>query len=126
MTQHLVPFWKMNGLGNEILVVDMRASAQSLTVSDVERIASLPLLHFDQLMVLLEPVAAGVDAGVRIYNKDGSQAGACGNGMRIIQITHRADEHGHRTHARVSGTKRCDLASGVEVFRLYAYGQRYS
>ena len=36
------------------------------------------------MMVLHRPVTPGTDAFVRIYNTDGSMAGACGNGMRCI------------------------------------------
>ena len=83
MTANSVPFRKMNGLGNEILVLDLRASNRVLTSADVEVIARAPRLHFDQLMALHEP-AGPADASVRIYNTDGSQSGACGNGMRCI------------------------------------------
>jgi diaminopimelate epimerase len=41
-------------------------------------------LSYDQLMVLHAPRTAGTDAYVRIYNSDGSEAGACGNGMRCV------------------------------------------
>ncbi len=39
---------------------------------------------YDQLMTLHAPRTSGTDAYVRIYNSDGSEAGACGNGMRCI------------------------------------------
>src|SRR5262249_3897510 len=39
---------------------------------------------YDQLMVLHPPRVAGIAASVRIYNNDGSESGACGNGMRCI------------------------------------------
>ena len=39
---------------------------------------------YDQLMAVYPPRAAGTDAFVRIYNNDGSEAGACGNGMRCV------------------------------------------
>ena len=39
---------------------------------------------YDQLMVLYPPRTAGTDSLVRIYNNDGSEAGACGNGMRCV------------------------------------------
>jgi diaminopimelate epimerase len=35
-------------------------------------------------MVLYPPRTAGTDSFVRIYNSDGSEAGACGNGMRCV------------------------------------------
>src|SRR5262249_17950102 len=39
---------------------------------------------YDQLMTLHAPRTPGTDGYVRIYNNDGSEAGACGNGMRCI------------------------------------------
>jgi diaminopimelate epimerase len=73
----------MNGLGNEIVVVDLRGRARWVHRAVVNAIGrSLP--HFDQMMVLDAPKTAGRDAYVRIYNIDGSEAGACGNGMRCV------------------------------------------
>ncbi len=77
---------RMNGLGNEIVVCDLRGSRQGLTESDVRAIAAAPGWHFDQLMVLHAPRIAGTEAFVRIYNTDGSEAGACGNGMRCVGL----------------------------------------
>jgi diaminopimelate epimerase len=79
-----LPFRKMNGLGNEIVVIDFRGSDAVLTEGEARAIASRPESHFDQLMALHDPRTAGSDAYVRIYNADGSSAGACGNGMRCI------------------------------------------
>ena len=36
------------------------------------------------MMALYPPRTPGTDAYVRIYNNDGSEAGACGNGMRCV------------------------------------------
>jgi diaminopimelate epimerase len=80
-----LPFRKMSGLGNEILVVDLRGGrAFDLSPSVVQAIAKQPLSHFDQMMVLSEPRSLGTQAYVRIYNADGSEAEACGNGMRCV------------------------------------------
>jgi diaminopimelate epimerase len=75
-------FIKMNGLGNEIVVVDMRARPQAITADDAR--AAATAAPYDQLMAVYPPRAAGTDAFVRIYNNDGSEAGACGNGMRCV------------------------------------------
>jgi len=75
-------FLKMNGLGNEITVLDLRGSRH--VVSEAEARAMALDTHFDQLMVLHAPRTAGTDAFVRIYNTDGSEAGACGNGTRCV------------------------------------------
>jgi diaminopimelate epimerase len=76
------PFVKMNGLGNEIVVVDMRARPQPITAADA--CAAAAAAPYDQLMAIYPPRMAGTDAYVRIFNNDGSEAGACGNGMRCV------------------------------------------
>src|SRR5581483_11479912 len=47
------------------------------------RAAAKPV-PYDQLMALYPSRTPGTDAFVRIYNNDGSEAGACGNGMRCV------------------------------------------
>jgi diaminopimelate epimerase len=78
------PFVKMNGLGNEIVIVDMRKDAAKISADDARAAAQPAGAPYDQLMVLYSPRTAGTDAFVRIYNNDGSEAGACGNGTRCI------------------------------------------
>ncbi|ESR26074.1 diaminopimelate epimerase [Lutibaculum baratangense] len=78
-----IPFRKMNGLGNEIAVVDLR-QAKARPQAVVGALSAKAGLAFDQAMVLLPPKAQGTDAFVEIYNSDGSKAGACGNGTRCI------------------------------------------
>ena len=80
-------FVKMNGLGNEIVVVDLRAepgaaAAGAVTAADARAAAGPGGAPCDQLMILQAPRTPGTDAFVRIYNNDGSEVGACGNGMR--------------------------------------------
>ena len=77
-------FVKMNGLGNEIVVVDMRGKPAAITAADARAAAAPQGTPYDQMMALYPPRLAGTDAYVRIYNNDGSEAGACGNGMRCI------------------------------------------
>jgi diaminopimelate epimerase len=74
----------MNGIGNEIVVVDLRGSRRVLDAGEARAIAARPASRFDQMMVLHDPKVAGTEAYVRIYNADGSEAEACGNGMRCI------------------------------------------
>ena len=79
-----LPFRKMNGIGNEIVVVDLRGSRRVLEAGEARAIAARPASRFDQMMVLHDAKVAGTEAYVRIYNADGSEAEACGNGMRCI------------------------------------------
>ncbi|RJF75749.1 diaminopimelate epimerase [Rhodopseudomonas palustris] len=75
-------FAKMNGIGNEIVVVDLRDQSAPVTPDDARAVAAH--VPYDQLMLLQPARVPGTEAFVRIYNNDGSESGACGNGMRCV------------------------------------------
>jgi diaminopimelate epimerase len=77
-------FVKMNGIGNEIVVVDLRDRAVKIEPQEARAAAAPEGAPYDQLMALYPPRTPGTDAFIRIYNNDGSEAGACGNGMRCV------------------------------------------
>ena len=77
-------FVKMNGIGNEIVVVDMRARGGMIKPEEARAAAAPDGAPYDQLMALYPSRTPGTDAFIRIYNNDGSEAGACGNGMRCV------------------------------------------
>ncbi len=78
------PYQKMNGLGNEILVVDLRGTTAKMPAQLARAIGRSPALHFDQMMVLHDPGLSRAAAEVSIFNSDGSLAEACGNGARCV------------------------------------------
>lgn len=84
-------FLKMNGAGNDITVLDLRGTKLRVSETDARAIAAAPRSRFDQLMVLHDPATPGTDAFIRIYNADGSEAGACGNGTRCVAWAMMAD-----------------------------------
>ena len=84
MSDTPLTFHKMNGAGNDILVLDLRRRPVSLDPVEVQDIAATPGFEFDQLMAVLPPDRAGIDARLEIYNRDGSSAAACGNGTRCV------------------------------------------
>ena len=75
---------KMNGLGNEIVVVDLRGQGGTISAAEARAAAQPNGVPYDQLMALHSPRTPGTDGYVRIYNNDGSEAGACGNGTRCL------------------------------------------
>jgi diaminopimelate epimerase len=79
-----VPFLKMNGLGNEIIVADMRGRAGRVTPAAAAAINADPLTKFDQIMAIHDPRTPGTFSYIEIINSDGSLAEACGNGMRCV------------------------------------------
>ncbi|MDX3978235.1 diaminopimelate epimerase [Shinella sp.] len=79
-----VDFAKMNGLGNKILVVDMRGRSDVVTPAAAIALNADPATRFDQIMALHDPRVEGTDAWIDILNSDGSKAQACGNGTRCV------------------------------------------
>jgi len=77
-------FAKMNGLGNEIIVADMRGRTDSVTPAAAIALNADPATKFDQIMAIHDPRTPGTENYVAIVNSDGSQAQACGNGMRCV------------------------------------------
>jgi diaminopimelate epimerase len=78
-------FAKMNGLGNEICVLDAREDQMPLTGEIVAALAVPDKgIGFDQLMVLEAPKNPLADVFTSIWNADGSKVAACGNGTRCV------------------------------------------
>jgi diaminopimelate epimerase len=77
-------FVKMNGVGNEIVVVDLRPRGGKIEAEEARAAGRPDGTPYDQLMALYPPRTPGTEAFIRIYNNDGSEAGACGNGMRCV------------------------------------------
>lgn len=78
------PFLKMNGLGNDIIVADMRGRADRVTSAAAVAINADPATRFDQIMAIHDPRTPGTFAYLEIVNSDGSLAEGCGNGMRCV------------------------------------------
>jgi len=79
-----IPFVKMNGLGNAIVVADLRGRAERILPQAAIALAQPDAVPFDQLMEVSDPGGPGRDYEVRIFNTDGSLAEACGNGTRCV------------------------------------------
>jgi diaminopimelate epimerase len=77
------PFRKMNGLGNDFVVLDGRARPLDLGTEAVKAIADRQAgIGCDQL-IALEP-SANADVFMRIWNADGGEVAACGNAARCV------------------------------------------
>ena len=94
----MLPFHKMNGLGNEILVVDARGTDERMSPAAAIALAKGETA-FDQIMEVSDRAnrdganrdGANRDGAIRILNCDGSEAGACGNGMRCVAAWMRSE-----------------------------------
>ena len=77
------PFIKMHGLGNDFVIFDARTSPWTLDEGTIRLISDRRRgVGCDQL-IILEP-APDANVFMRIYNPDGSEAGACGNATRCV------------------------------------------
>ena len=92
------PFLKMNGLGNEIIVADMRGRADRVTPAAAVRINADPATKFDQIMAIHDARTPGTAYYMEIINSDGSLAEACGNGTRCV-VQALAAETGQKSYA---------------------------
>jgi len=80
----MIPFRKMQGLGNDFVVFDARNQAIPMTSSRAKAIADR---HFGvgcDTLALITPGDAQVDARLRFYNADGGEVESCGNATRCI------------------------------------------
>jgi diaminopimelate epimerase len=90
-----IPFVKMNGLGNDFVVVDGRAERVYIGAEEARHLAARDGgIGCDQVIVL-EP-SRSADVRMRILNADGSEVSACGNATRCVAWL-LADETGRKT-----------------------------
>ncbi len=85
-------FVKMEGLGNDFIILDDRSGLRDKKIEEVKAYPELARhlcsRHFgigaDGIILILDSPDQDHDIKFRIYNSDGSQAGMCGNGMRCF------------------------------------------
>ena len=81
-----IAFTKMNGLGNDFVVIDAHRENASLGAPEVRALAARDHAvtnGCDQLLILHPPRNTG-DVFMQIFNADGSEVEACGNGARAV------------------------------------------
>lgn len=72
--------WRMNGAGNAFILIDARGAGRALAPARKSVTALAGAQPFDQLLALEDD--GGADARLRVWNRDGGEVGACGNGTR--------------------------------------------
>ena len=74
--------FKMDGLGNDFVIIDQRIHDLNLSKDQIIKICDRSFIGCDQLILIKKN--REIDAGLEFYNSDGSTSGACGNGTRCI------------------------------------------
>ncbi len=80
----MIRFTKMNGAGNDFVLLDNRDGGIALEPSQIERICDRHRGVGADGILVLEPAANGADFRMRYYNRDGGEAEMCGNGARCF------------------------------------------
>ncbi len=75
---------QMNGAGNRIVIINLIDRFVDETISAIQIDEINQQYAFDQLIIIYRSATTSVHAFVRIFNRDGSEAEACGNGMRCV------------------------------------------
>jgi diaminopimelate epimerase len=81
----LLKFTKMQGAGNDFVVVDGVSQPVSLTSAQIKKIANRNFgVGCDQLLIVEKTSLPNVDFKYRIFNADGGEVEQCGNGARCF------------------------------------------
>ncbi len=80
----MLRFTKMNGAGNDFVLLDNRAGDLQLTREQIIRLCDRHRGVGADGVLLLERPANGADFRMRYYNADGGEAEMCGNGARCF------------------------------------------
>nr|WP_320144418.1 diaminopimelate epimerase [uncultured Cohaesibacter sp.] len=114
-----VHFLKMNGLGNEFIVIDARKTKPQLGAEAVRALANHETGPGCDQFITLENSPAGGDVFMRIHNADGGEVEACGNATRCVGRLMMAESGANRALIETVVGKligyRCDDDSMVTV-----------
>jgi len=77
------PFLKMNGAGNDFVVVNALETPFTPTVEQVRAIADRETGEGCDQLIAIEP-SADADAFMRVWNNDGTMVETCGNALRCV------------------------------------------
>lgn len=78
-------FTKMQGAGNDFVVIDGVSAPVSLSANQIKKIANRYFgVGCDQLLLVEKTATPNVDFRYRIFNADGGEVEQCGNGARCF------------------------------------------
>lgn len=81
----MIEFTKMQGLGNDFVVIDAINQSISLHTEQIRFLSDRHFgIGFDQLLLVENPITPDADFKYRIFNADGSEVAQCGNGARCF------------------------------------------
>jgi len=92
-----IPFLKMHGLGNDLVVLDGRSRALAIDATAARAVADRRTgIGCDQVILLEPPRDPSAQVLMRIRNPDGGEAEACGNATRCVADLLRRETGDHK------------------------------
>ncbi len=115
-----ITFFKMHGLGNDFVILDLRKRNLNLSQEQRKLIADRHFgLGCDQLIILKDDNSKTCDVFMEIYNNDGANAEACGNATRcvaaLIMTEQEADEVFIKTNSATLHAWICEDTAMIAV-----------
>jgi len=78
----IIDAYKMDGLGNDFLIIDRRVKALNLSKEKIIDLGKRDKVGFDQIIFIEKELNSNIP--ITIFNSDGDEVSACGNGSRCI------------------------------------------
>ena len=82
----LINAFRMNGLGNDFIIVDRRKNSINISNEEIVKLGNMKSFHrdigFDQIIFIEKEINKVFP--ITIFNSDGSEVSACGNGSRCV------------------------------------------
>ena len=123
----MIKAFRMDGLGNKFVIVDRRKDLVDISKEKIIHLGNLESFHrdigFDQIIFIEKEVDKAFP--ITIFNSDGSEVSACGNGSRCIAYllgkdlntkTVRLKTNNRLLEAKILGDLDVELAMGKPIF----------
>tara|TARA_A100001011_G_scaffold374901_1_gene435858 strand:+ start:1919 stop:2740 length:822 start_codon:yes stop_codon:yes gene_type:complete len=78
----MIVAYKMDGLGNDFLIIDRRFSSIDLDKEKIIKLGKRDSIGFDQIIFIDKEIENNFP--ITIFNSDGNEINACGNGSRCV------------------------------------------
>ena len=123
----VIKAFRMDGLGNKFIIIDRRKNSVNISKKKIIHLGSLDSFHrnieFDQIIFIEKEVDKAFP--ITIFNSDGNEISACGNGSRCIAYllgkdlntkTVRLKTNNRLLVAKILGDLDVELAMGKPIF----------
>ena len=115
--------YKMDGLGNDFIIIDRRESSINLTKEKIIELGDRSNIGFDQIIFIDKKKESSFP--IKIFNSDGGEVSACGNGSRCVAYLLgknlntkeiKLKTNNRVLNAKIIGNLKVELEMGIPLF----------